>query len=243
MPGAQLCHTAQLAALLLSLKLPLLQPAHTRSELPVPAVASYCPGTHVAHAAQSLALSALLKVPGAQAAQARSAVALPAASTRSPATQVLHALQLVAFSTLLYVPLAHALHARSVVASPSVTTWLPAAQVLRATHAVAGSLSWSQVLSPSSQAITAALPPAQYSPASHAVQTGGAVMLAGVVSTVPGGQEPTGTHMVWLGPDVYVPSAHWSHARSFAAVPATSTYSPATQVVQALQPTAFVVSL
>ena len=56
-------------------------------------------------------------------------------------------------------------------------------------------------------------------------------MVAGVVSTVPGAQEPTGTHVVWLGPDVYVPLAHVPHARSLTVLPGTVTYSPATHVL------------
>ena len=97
--------------------------------------------------------------------------------------------------------------------------------------------------SPSSHAAAAAAPPAQYSPALQSAHTGGAVIVAGAVSTVPGAQAPTGTHVVWFGPDVYVPVAHAVHARSLTVVPATSTYSPATHVVYAVQLAAFSASL
>jgi hypothetical protein len=115
--------------------------------------------------------------------------------------------------------------------------------VVRAAQSVAGSLSSSHVPSPSSHATAAAVPPAQYSPGSQSAHTGGAIMVAGAVCTVPGAHEPTGTHVVWLGPDVYVPLAHVPHARSFMVLPGTVTYSPATHVLYAVQAVAFVVSL
>ena len=68
-----------------------------------------------------------------------------------------------------------------------------------------------------------AVPPAQYVPASHALQTAGDVDVAAVICAVPAAQAVADTQLDWLFEDVNVPSAHGAHWRSETVVPTSVT--------------------
>ncbi len=118
-------------------------------------------------------------------------------------------------------------------ASPALETNVPATQLVRSAHAVAGSASWSQFPAPHSTAGFAA--PAQCWPAVHAVQTAGEVGVPATVCTMPGRQSPALTHMVWFGPEVYVPGGQARQVRSLTSLPGESSRSPASQVLHGVQ--------
>ena len=92
----------------------------------------------------------------------------------------------------LKLPLAHAAQVRSVVVVPSFVTWLPARQVVFTTQTVAGLPSLSQV--PATHVVWGLVPPAQYWPATHGVQTAADVDVPAAVCTVPAGHVPWTRH-------------------------------------------------
>ncbi len=64
---------------------------------------------------------------------------------------------------------------------------------------------------------------------------GGDVPVPGAVCFVPAAHTPCGRHVLWLFTFEYVPFGHDVQAWSLDVVPARLTYSPATQVVHAVQ--------
>jgi hypothetical protein len=149
-----------------------------RSLKALPAVITYWPAVHEAHGAQLAMLLAVLNVPEAHALQVRSLVEAPRPVTYCPASQSLHGLQLAALFEALNVADAHGEHARSLVLLPALLTKNPGEHCVHGTHALAGFASWSKV--PGAQLSFGALPPAQYSPALHVLQTEGVVVVLGV---------------------------------------------------------------
>ena len=101
---------------------------------------------------------------------------------------MVHVVHNAALLVELKLPLAQAAQVRSVVVVPSCVTYVPARQVVLATQAVAGLPSLSHV--PDTQVVCGLVPPAQYWPATHGVQTAGKVGVPGVVCTVPATQAP-----------------------------------------------------
>jgi hypothetical protein len=150
-----------------------------------------------------------------------------------PTGQTVQGAQLDAFSVEVKVPGLQSPQVRSVVALPTVRTYLPATQVVVFTHGVAGEPSSSHV--PAGQAIGRALPPLHEVPAVHAVQPGGVLLVAGVVSWVPAGQVEGAVHSATLGVSELVPAAQAPHVRSSLALGALVMCVPEGQFVQGLQ--------
>ncbi|MCB9656649.1 MAG: hypothetical protein H6726_03280 [Sandaracinaceae bacterium] len=68
-------------------------------------------------------------------------------------------------------------------------------------------------------------------------------MVPATVCTVPAGQSPAAMHMVWLGPEVWVPGGQTMQTRSLMSLPGECWRWPASQVVHGLQATALLVVL
>ena len=194
------------------------QTAHTGGELDVAGSVCTVPAAHAPLGKHVDWFGEPEYVPSTHAAHCRSAIAVPTSLTWLPGAQVVHGVQLGAFASTLNVPLAHVVHCRSAVALPAALIDCPGAQLVHGTHAVAELPSWSQV--PAEQSSLGAAPPAQYVPASHALQTAGDVDVAAAICTVPAEHAVAGTHADWLSVDVNVPSAHAAHWRSAIVVPA-----------------------
>jgi hypothetical protein len=129
-----------------------------------------------------------------------------------PAGHTVQAAQVSAFSVEVKVPVAQSPQVRSAVVLPAVSRYLPATQVVIFTHGVAGEPSSSQV--PAGQARGALLLPLQDVPAGQAVQPAGVLLVAGVVSYVPGAQAPGAVHSATFGRTVLVPGAQAPQVRS-----------------------------
>jgi hypothetical protein len=151
-------------------------------------------------------------VPLLQPAHWRSLLALGEVTTLVPAGQLDQGLQEAALIVVLWVPLRQGEHVRSVLADPAFTTKVPAEQSVLFTQAVAGFASLSQV-SPRHWTRRAD-PPAQNSPASHAVQLGPDVVVGGDIMKVPAGQSVAATHATWSCCKELLPTAHGAQTRS-----------------------------
>ena len=188
------------------------QVAQSWSDDEVPAVAMNDPGPQTDHGVHEGALLVALKVLAAHGAHTRSFAAEGGTAVYDPAAQSVQAVQLAASADVLNDPPAQAEHIRSLVGVPSATMYDPGAQTIMGTHGVAGLLSSSNV--PGAHATAGAVPPAQYSPATQAWQTVGAVLVPAAVCTVPAAHVPSGEQLDWLGALEYVPAAHAKHTRS-----------------------------
>jgi hypothetical protein len=127
-------------------------------------------------------------------------------ATYVPCWQVDQGVQAVAFAAVENEPAPQGAHIWSAVALPAAETYVPGAHVVHATHGVEGLPSLSQV--PGAQAAAGFVPPAQYSPAVHPVQTDGEVGVPVTVCTEPAAQEPSGVQLPWLGSEENVFGGH-----------------------------------
>jgi hypothetical protein len=91
--------------------------------------------------------------------------------------------------------------------------------------------------------VGAALPPGHVVPIEQGAHAVGVVAVPDGVSDVPAAQTPWSWHVVWFGPDEYVPSAQVPHTWSRVAVPEAATYWPAVHVVQVAQVAALATSV
>lgn len=176
-----------------------------------PATLMYVPAAQVLNAAQ-VAVLTVLNVPFGQFAHTVFAVGVPAVFGVVPAGQTVQVAQLSAFSVEVKLPAAQSLQVRLVVVVPGVATYLPATQVVVFTHGVADEPSSSQV--PAGQATGGLLPPLQEVPAGQAVQAGGVLTVAGVVSYVPGAQVIGAEHSWTFGVTEFVPAGQAPQVRS-----------------------------
>ena len=135
-------------------------------------------------------------VPAPHVSQTRSDVAVPDDTAPLPALQAVHFAQEALLSATLKLPAAQAVHWRSAVVVPALLTNWPAAQMRFGTQGVAALPSSSQVLA--MHAVLGLLLPGQWLPASQAAQTGGALAVPALVSTVPAWHAPSGRHSLWF---------------------------------------------
>ena len=205
-------HGWQASALVVALEVPGAHSLHTASLEALAGVLTKVPAEHTLAGVHAAALLALLKVFGPHGVHTRSAVLDGVLLTKVPAVQVAHGVHEAAFESVENCSFPQAVQLRSVVALPSPARKVPAGQIDLSTHAVEGSPSWSQVLD--AQAISGPVPPAQYSPATHAWQTVAEVELPAVTVTVPAVQAPWGRQLDWLSPLEYCPSWQGVHSRS-----------------------------
>lgn len=191
---------------------PIVQAWHSTALVAVPAAVWTEPAAQLPWGRQLDWLSPLEYSPLGHAAHTRSAVADGVLLTKVPAGQVDHDVQAATSGVVLNEPLAQAAHTRSLVVEPSDATKVPGMHDVLATQGVAALRSLSQL--PGPHATGGAVPPAQYSPATHAAQIAGEVGVPGAVSTVPAAQVPCGWHEVWLLLAEYSPGGQAAHVRS-----------------------------
>jgi hypothetical protein len=170
------------------------------------------PAEHTLAGVHAAALLALLKVFEPHGVHTRSVVVDGALLTKVPAEQVAHAMHAAEFASVENCSFPQAVQLRSVVVLPSLARKVPAGQIDLSTHAVEGSPSWSHV--PDAQTNSGPVPPAQYSPATHAWHTAAEVELPGVTVTVPAVHSPWGRQLDWLSPLEYCPAWQGVHSRS-----------------------------
>jgi hypothetical protein len=133
-----------------------------------------------------------------------------------PGAQVLQVWQVEALFVELNDPAAQGAHPLSAVTEPERWTKFPGLHTVFATQTVAGSSSSSH-LSPV-QGTGVLFPPAQYSPALHAVHTGAELDVPDAVCTLPAGHWSTRLQIDWFAPVVTVPVLHGAQARSVASL-------------------------